>query len=324
MAEPGEAVSRELEVVDEGEPLLCARRLAQALPVLTWSARRAAIVDATGPASPRQLMRDRRCEDDARGWESVSIRLRTLLFTRPGLFASPSLVPPSFVDRSSRDVAEAGTRTVALRSSSLSLLLLPHLARSVFNGSFALPRLLYSLDTRPSPLEHHAPPLAPPPLLHPSRPAPRPARPRPILNRQHPRLLQDLLRLHPHAVRRYQAGRGGIVACLSNPADAAKGQQQWDAACSYAASTSSMWDQAHSSAAVKVATVPGTTVLPLVTSTAARSALSTATAVAQSDTVHLASSSTSGAAKLVCTSLFALIGAVILAIVVFLEAGPSL
>ncbi|CDR45481.1 RHTO0S11e00650g1_1 [Rhodotorula toruloides] len=219
MAEPGEAVSRELEVVDEGEPLLCARRLAQALPVLTWflSAilkRRAAIVDATGPASPRQLMRDRRCEDDARGWESVSIRLRTLLFTRPGLFASPSLVPPSFVDRSSRDVAEAGTRTVALRSSSLSLLLLPHLARSVFNGSFALPRLLYSLDTRPSPLEHHAPPLAPPPLLHPSRPAPRPARPRPILNRQHPRLLQDLLRLHPHAVRRYQAGRGGIVACL--------------------------------------------------------------------------------------------------------------
>ncbi|BGP34664.1 hypothetical protein JCM10296v2_006486 [Rhodotorula toruloides] len=96
---------------------------------------------------------------------------------------------------------------------------------------------------------------------------------------------------------------------------------QWDAACSYAVSTSY---KSHSSVAAKVATDPGTAVSPLVTSNVAPSASATATAVAQSDTIRQASSSTSGVAKFVCTSLFALIGAVILAVVVFLEAGPSL
>ncbi|BGP00691.1 hypothetical protein JCM10021v2_004379 [Rhodotorula toruloides] len=86
-----------------------------------------------------------------------------------------------------------------------------------------------------------------------------------------------------------------------------------------------MWDKAHSSVAAKVATKPRNTVLPLVTSTVTPSTSATAIAIAQSDTVRLASSaSTSGALKLLCTSLFALIGAVILAVVVFLEAGPSL
>ncbi|BGP26985.1 hypothetical protein JCM10295v2_005947 [Rhodotorula toruloides] len=113
--------------------------------------------------------------------------------------------------------------------------------------------------------------------------------------------------------------------------DAVKGRQQWDSACSYAASTSSVSDDVHSSFAAKVATDPGLAVMPLVTpsvapSTSATSS-ATATALPQSDSVRLAStssSSTSGAVKLVCTSLFALVGAVILAVVVFLEAGPSL
>ncbi|GEM12277.1 integral membrane protein [Rhodotorula toruloides] len=117
----------------------------------------------------------------------------------------------------------------------------------------------------------------------------------------------------------------------SDPADAVKGRQQWDSACSYAASTSSVSDDVHSSFAAKVATDPGLAVMPLVTpsvapSTSATSS-ATATALPQSDSVRLAStssSSTSGAVKLVCTSLFALVGAVILAVVVFLEAGPSL
>ncbi|KAL7337210.1 hypothetical protein BJY59DRAFT_758512 [Rhodotorula toruloides] len=322
MAEPGEAVSRELEVVDEGEPLLCARRLAQALPVLTWSAGQTRI-DTPQNASLHQTWSLRfslACSAFlyfslrmSRAY-AVNLLLRVLRWPawppqhRPPLARERTLrllscakslcltrchpTRDAVVDRSSRDVAEAGTRTVALRSSSLSLLLLPHLARSVFNGSFALPRLLYSLDTRTcyaSTLTQY-----------------------------------DAIKPGEAGSLRAWCADGGFTSALKSCWDQTCGQQQWDAACSYAASTSSMWDQAHSSAAVKVATVPGTTVLPLVTSTAARSALSTATAVAQSDTVHLASSSTSGAAKLVCTSLFALIGAVILAIVVFLEAGPSL
>ncbi|KAK4336150.1 Integral membrane protein [Rhodotorula toruloides] len=268
-----------------------------------------AVVNAVEPASPRRLMRDRRRRDDVRGWLDKLVRLRALVVAAAATSTSSrsrtdlrllSLARSlrltrchqtrdTVVDRSSLDVARGGDSHG--RSPFVSFPLSSPSPRSLpLHRSFALLRLFYSLTSQTC---------------------------------------------YASTLTQYDAlkpGEAGSLGAWCDDAGFTSAMKrcwdqncQWDAACSYAASTSSMWDKAHSSVAAKVATKPRNTVLPLVTSTVTPSTSATAIAIAQSDTVRLASSaSTSGALKLLCTSLFALIGAVILAVVVFLEAGPSL
>uniref|UniRef100_A0A0K3CAY8 BY PROTMAP: gi/342319137/gb/EGU11088.1/ integral membrane protein [Rhodotorula glutinis ATCC 204091] n=1 Tax=Rhodotorula toruloides TaxID=5286 RepID=A0A0K3CAY8_RHOTO len=293
MAVQGEAVSRRLVAVDEGEPLLCARTTRSGSPTSTCSAGRC-LERVTAARRRAGLAGQARTAQSA-----CSCRLRPFACPSPLVstrYALPLLATTftrdTVVDRSSLDVARGGDSHG--RSPFVSFPLSSPSPRSLpLHRSFALLRLFYSLTSQTC----------------------------------YASTLTQYDALKPGEAGSLGAwcDDAGFTSAMKRCWDQNCGQQQWDAACSYAASTSSMWDKAHSSVAAKVATKPRNTVLPLVTSTVTPSTSATAIAIAQSDTVRLASSaSTSGALKLLCTSLFALIGAVILAVVVFLEAGPSL